>query len=141
MPLEGKTLFGHSLIGDDDPVDGGFVAGWCTAHVAQYQRNEYGNGDKYSFDVTLYDGDKNQVGHIQKQAVDGSGHLSMSSALPYTLDLTADGGDGDPVSFCYGDECWSCDGDDGGAHGCTLGNGKEDGYENGDREGDFGFSC
>lgn len=141
VPLEGKTLFGHSLIGDDDSPEGGYKPGWCTAHVAQYQRNEYGTGLRYAFDITLYDAEGNQIGHVQHKEVDEGGHLSMTSQLPYTLDLSSGQSDEDFVSFCYAGQCWTCDDGDGGNHGCTLGNGKENGYENGDREGDFGFTC
>ncbi|KAI2631821.1 hypothetical protein GGR54DRAFT_645793 [Hypoxylon sp. NC1633] len=118
-----------------------YNTGWCTAHVAQYQRNENDVGGAFAFDVTIYDDQGDQIGQVQKQAVDGSGKLTVDSALPSTLVVTAGANDDDDVSFCYGDQCWACDGSDGGAHNCTLGNGQEDGYEDGNREGDLGFSC
>jgi hypothetical protein len=141
IPLAGTSLFGHSLIGEDTPPDAGYTPGWCTAHVSQYQRGQYGTGERYAFDITLYDGAGAQIGHVQKREVDEGGYLSMTSPLPYTLDLSSGQKDEDPVSFCYAGECWSCDDGNGGAHGCTLGDGPENGYEYGDREGDFGFTC
>ena len=64
----------------------------------------------------------------------------MDSKLPLTLELSSKKLDSDPVSFCYGSQCWTCDGK-GGPHDCTLGNGADNGYENGDREGDMGWTC
>ncbi|KAI6088354.1 hypothetical protein F4821DRAFT_277319 [Hypoxylon rubiginosum] len=138
---EGASTGQYKQCVEDSGDASAYNTGWCTAHVAQYQRNENGVGGAYAFDVTIYDDQGDQIGQVQKQAVDGSGKLAVTSALPDTLDVTAGANDDDDVSFCYGSQCWTCDGSDGGGHDCTLGNGQEHGYENGNREGDLGFSC
>lgn len=89
----------------------------------------------------MFDAAGAQIGHIDKTPVADDGTLAMSSKLPYLLTFKVGAYDSDPVQFCYAGECWSCDDHDGGAHLCTLGNGKQNGYENGDREGDMGWSC
>ncbi|GJN77347.1 hypothetical protein PLIIFM63780_000837 [Purpureocillium lilacinum] len=134
------SAFGISLL---DPAFGspGFKSGWCTAHVSQYQKNEYGVGERYAFDVIIYDAGGAQIGHAQKAAVDSTGHLSLTSKLPYTLDITVDDVDSSPVQFAYAGQLWTCDGKDASAHKCTLGNGPRNGYDNGNREGDMGFTC
>lgn len=134
------AAFGLSLIDGDSPGTG-FTPGWCTAHVAQYQRNEFGTGANYAFDVVIFDGAGAQIGHIQHAAVDNSGLLNVPSRLPNVLAVHAGQGDQDFVSFTYGAQSWTCDGSDGGGHLCTLGNGQNYGYENGGRSGDLGFTC
>ena len=128
------------LIPDDDPAPG-FTPGWCTAHVNQYQRNEYRTGARYRFDVVIYDAAGKQLAHRQGEEVREDGIIEITSRLPSVLILQAGPNDNDFVSFKYAGQSWSCDDNDGGDHGCTLGNGEEHGYENGDREGDMGFSC
>lgn len=75
----------------------------------------------------MYDGAGNQFHKVQHQEVDDNGNLSIGSKLPYTLELHSGNDDADFVSFDYADQSWSCDDEDGGAHLCTLGNGKENG--------------
>jgi hypothetical protein len=75
--------------------------------------------------VIIYDGAGNQITTVQHEEVDDEGNLSIASRLPLTLELQS-GGD-DFVSFSYGDQSWTCDDSDGGAHTCTLGNGKRKG--------------
>ncbi|KAF2635693.1 hypothetical protein P280DRAFT_473621 [Massarina eburnea CBS 473.64] len=141
FPVAGAhSFFGMSIIPDDDP-EPGFTPGWCTAHVNQYQRNEYRTGAKYRFDVVMYDAAGKQIGHTQRDEVDDSGTLTVTSRLPYVLILHSGQNDNDFVSFEYAGQSWSCDDNDGGDHSCTLGNGQEHGYENGDREGDMGWTC
>ncbi|KAL1595302.1 hypothetical protein SLS60_009992 [Paraconiothyrium brasiliense] len=141
FPMAGAhSFFGVSIIADDDPAPG-FTPGWCTAHVNQYQRNEFRTGARYRFDIVMFDAAKKQIGHIQREEVDENGEIHFESRLPSTLILRSGQKDEDFVSFEYAGQTWSCDNDDGGAHLCTLGNGKEHGYENGDREGDMGWTC
>ncbi|KAK8069848.1 hypothetical protein PG994_006464 [Apiospora phragmitis] len=113
-----------------------------TAHVIQYQRNRYGNGDKFAFGVQIFDGAGAQIGHYQKTAVDDKSWLSVKSKLPYTFDMQAGKGGKDAVAFKYNGQTWDCGGDkssaSGSSHQCTL---KKSGYENGDREGNMGFNC
>ncbi|KAH8165596.1 hypothetical protein CIB48_g2650 [Xylaria polymorpha] len=101
------SAFGISLINPDSDKDG-FTPGWCTAHVIQYQRNEYGNGDKYAFAVQIFDGAGDQIGSVQKHEVDDAGGLAVYSKLPYALTLQVGGADEDPVSFSYGAATWLC---------------------------------
>ena len=78
----------------------------------------------------MYDGAGKQISKTQHEEVDDAGNLSITSRLPLTLELHSGNDDADFVSFNYGDQSWSCDDDDGGAHACTLGNGKEKGQSN-----------
>lgn len=107
--------------------------------MVQHQRNEFGVGADYEFDVIIYDGAGKEIGDVQLTAIDAnSKSLSVSSQLPNMVVVTAPGGDADPVQFAYGDQSWAS-GD--GSHQDTLGNGPNNGYENGNREGDMGFNC
>ncbi|KAJ6437861.1 protein kinase domain-containing protein [Purpureocillium lavendulum] len=135
-----SSAFGINLMNPDSKGKG-YAKGWCTAHVVQYQKNEFGTGSDYRFAVQIFDAKKNQIGHVQKAAVAKNRYLGVASKLPYKLVVKAGKVDSDPVSVCYGDQCWTCDENGGGRHGCTLGHGKDNGYENGDREGDMGFTC
>jgi hypothetical protein len=112
-----------------------------TAHINQYQRNEFGTGDRYNFDLIIYDAQGAQIGNAHKAAVDVNGMLVISSRLPEDIIINVGTRDEDFVSVRYGDQSWVCDDNDGGAHKCTLGNGKNYGYDNGDREGDMGWTC
>ncbi|KAF4969188.1 hypothetical protein FSARC_3564 [Fusarium sarcochroum] len=136
----GGAAFGISIIGQDSDQPG-YEPGWCTAHVNQYQKNQLGTGNNYAFDVILKDNDGNQIGHIQHVEVDEGGHLSVTSQLPFTFDISVGAVDSDPVTFAYAGQSWVCDGKDKSWHACTLAKGRSKGYENGDREGDMGFTC
>ncbi|ORY58227.1 uncharacterized protein BCR38DRAFT_478034 [Pseudomassariella vexata] len=141
LPKNGaRSAFGMSIIDEDVDKDG-YTPGWCVAKVNQYQKNEYGNGGTYAFDVIIYDASGDQIGSLSKANVDGNGDLAMYSKLPATLLIHVGDTDDDPVSFAYNGQSWTCDDTDGGDHACTLGNGQEYGYENGDREGYTGFTC
>jgi len=125
--------------GAPDPSNPGFKPGWCTAHVVQFQRNEYGIGDRFAFDVVLFDDAKTIVGQVQKQAVDAStGSLGVTSALPWVFVITPGQKDEDPVGFKYSDQSWDSKSKE---HQSSLGKGPENGYQKGNREGDMGFSC
>lgn len=129
-----------SLIPDNDPAPGS-TPGWCTAHVNQYQRNEFRTGAKYRFDSVVYDAAGKQIAHTQREEVGDNGVIELTSCLPYALILQSGQKDEDLVGFKYAGQSWTCDDKDGGSHYCTLGNGKNYGYEVGDREGDMGFTC
>jgi hypothetical protein len=138
IPKIGTAAFGLSIFKPVDPAPG-FTPGWCTMHVVQHQRNEYGIGADYAFDVVLYDAAGKVIGLTQAQPIDAkSKTLSLTSHLPYTVEIEAKGGDFDPVVFKYGDQTWQ---DNDGSHQSTFGNGPQHGYEYGDREGDMGFHC
>ena len=138
VPVVGKAGFGLS---NYEPVQeqGSFQPGWCTMHVVQWQRNENGVGAEYAFDVQIFDNAKVKVGQVVKAGIDaGTKTLSVTSQLPFTLEVTAAGNDEAAVGFKYGDQSWQS-GD--AEHQDTLGNGQEHGYENGKREGDARFQC
>lgn len=138
IPKVGTAAFGLSIFKPVDPSPG-FTSGWCTMHVVQHQRNEYGIGADYAFDVILYDAAHKIIGLTQRQPIDPvTKSLSLTSHLPLTVEIEAKGGDNDPVVFKYGRQTWRS-GD--GTHQSTLGNGPEHGYEYGNREGDMGFTC
>lgn len=138
IPKVGTAAFGLSIFKPVDPAPG-FTPGWCTMHVVQHQRNEYGIGGDYAFDVIIYDAAHKIIGSVQRAAIGaGSKTLSITSHLPWTVEVEAKGGDPDPVTFKYGGQTWKS-GD--GSHQNTLGNGPRWGYEYGNREGDMGFTC
>ncbi|KAI2602193.1 hypothetical protein GGR54DRAFT_625318 [Hypoxylon sp. NC1633] len=138
-----SSAFGVTLMNNDADKPG-FTPGWCTVHVTQYQRNEYGNKGNYAFAVQIYDGVGDQIGHVQKATTDSEGHLSVSSKLPFTLVIDAGPNDRSAVHFAYGGQFWTCDSTYASTqtgNSCTLGAGKVYGWENGDRSGDMGFDC
>ena len=143
LPQKGKQAFGLSNIGPDAGDDYKYKKGTCSAHVVQYQKNELGNGNEYAFDVTIRDAAGTQIGHVQHQPINPKKgmRLSVPSKLPWTLDIIVGLVDDDFVKMAYAGQVWTCDGEDGGGHECTLGNGDEHGYENGDREGDVKWQC
>ena len=117
-----------------------FAVGWCTGHIVQRQRWQDGIGDRYvlslmnrryrlsprwqrltndasrfKFDIHLLDHNKNEMTMVNQKQVDENGNYSLTSPLPYTLEIKTTGEDNDPVRMCYADQCWTCPGDD--AHG------------------------
>jgi hypothetical protein len=138
IPKVGTAAFGLSIFQPVDPAPG-FAPGWCTMHVVQNQRNQYGIGGEYEFDVIIYDAKKKIIGSVQGAAIDSqSKTLSVTSHLPWTVDIEAKGGDNDPVVFKYGGQTWQ---DNDAAHQSTFSSGPRHGYEYGNREGDMGFTC
>lgn len=138
VPVAGEDLFGISNY--LPVVQSTYKPGWCTMHVVQWQRNENGVGADYAFDVLIYDADQKQIGLVAKAPIDPvTKSLSVTSVLPYTVEIRAPGADEDPVQFAYADQAW--DGNDRTVHQSNMGTGPEDGYENGNREGDMGFNC
>ena len=137
IPVIGQAIFG---ISNYKPVTASsYKPGWCTMHVVQWQRNEDGVGADYDFDVLIYDDAKTQIGQVVKAPIDSvTKALSVTSLLPLTVVVTAKGADPDPVGFAYGDQSW--DSKDG-SHQSNFGSGPKDGYENGKREDDMGFTC
>lgn len=81
IPEKGRVAFGLSNLSPADPVPG-FTPGWCTMHIAQHQRNEYGIGPDYAFDVVLFDNAKKVIGSTQRAGIDGNTKiLSFTSYL------------------------------------------------------------
>ena len=75
-----------------------------------------GTANRYRFSVDLYDADKKIIGRLDKVETNNEGRISMTSALPWTIEITAGTADEDFVGFCYADKCWKCDDNDGGDH-------------------------
>jgi hypothetical protein len=98
------------------PPEHGFDEGWCTAHIIQRQRWQKTVGDRFKFDLELFDGKGRSFYHERYMEVDAEGRLSIQSALPYTVEIMTTIEDNDFVSFCYAGQCWSCDNNDGGVH-------------------------
>jgi hypothetical protein len=93
---------------------------------------KYRTRARYRFSIVMFDADGKQICHIQREDVDHNyDDDSMTSRLPYILEIHTGNNDNDFVSFSYGSQSWTCDDHDGGAYSCTLGNEPEHGYENG----------
>ena len=110
-----------------------YARGYCGLHITQHQRNEFGVGRDYQFDVRIYDNNKVQIGGTtnRRLAIPNGQTRSLASQLPYTLDISAGGGDWDPIGFAYAGQHWNT-----GSGQCSLG-----GYDSGSRQADCGFNC
>ena len=102
-------------------------------HVTHYQIPE--GGSFYSIETTIFDAIGTQIGNLPK--TDATEPVDVTSALPLVLVITvaqpgsSDDPDGAEIRFAYGDQSWGSDDDQ-----CKFG-----GYEDGNREGDCGFTC
>lgn len=123
-----KNCQGQKCVVPPPPVESRYKVGWCGIHVTQYQKPDPSK-DSYSLEITLYDGQQNNIGASGKV---GPKH-SLTSLLPYTVEVStsARGWDTDPVSFAYADQIWTSENEQ-----CTQG-----GYESGNRDIDCGFNC
>ena len=108
-----------------------FVPGACGLHVTQHQKNEFGVGGDYQFDITIKDAAQAQIGGTSGLAIPDGQTRSVASELPATLDIGAGSVDQDAIRFAYAGHSW-----DTSSGQCSIG-----GYENGKREGDCGFTC
>ena len=125
--------------GDSAPGGPPYAPGWCSMHIVQYQRDEDGVGGVYNFDVTLYDANDEEIGGVHNTPVDGTTFkLNVDSALPNVMVIYAPGPDSDPLTFSYGSQTWK--GNDA-SHQCNIGTGPDNGYQDGNRDGDCGFTC
>jgi hypothetical protein len=139
IPKLGTAAFGITNMAQQDPTPG-YTKGWCTMYVVQNQRDEDGIGPEYEFDIVLYDAKKKIIGSMQHKTIDAkTKSLSLTSHLPYTVEVIAKRGDNDPVVFKYSGQTW--DNNDDKVHFSTLGKRKRHSYESGNREGDMGFAC
>ena len=112
-----------------------YVPGWCGMHVTQYQKNEPQSNPTpdYKLDITLFDGAGNPIGaNYGATALNGVG-VDVTSKLPWVMIVTVGAVDSDPVLFRYADQAWGSNDQE---HHCNFG-----GYEDGNRDGDCGFSC
>ena len=143
LPKIGEAAFGMSNYEPgSNPSQGNYVKGWCTMHIVQYQRLQFGIGNDYAFDIVLHDAVGKQIAVKQKESVDGKTKtLQVNSALPYGIVITAAGNDQANVGFAYAGQNWACGDGTQGRNQCTLGLGEEWGYESGNRKGDMGFNC
>ena len=117
-----------------DGASASYAKGWCGVHVTHYQIPDGDN--KYYLQAELKDATGVQIGQLEK--TDATNPVDVTSALPYVLIITADKPgsaedvDGKPLHFAYAGTEWTSDDE---SH-CKFG-----GYEDGNREGDCGFTC
>lgn len=71
------------------------------------------------------------INGFNRGRVDGNPGQLKLTALPTPLVMSFGGDDKDPIDMEYNGQTWQCPGEH-----CKLG-----GYEDGEREGDFGFTC
>ena len=133
---KGQATFPCTLTPPDGATDGatspggtGYAPGWCVAHVVQHQKPDPAT-DPYTLDVTIYDNARGNIGS-SSGAVSSS---SVTSALPYTLEVGTGNVDDDPVTFAYAGTTW--DSNDSTNHACSVG-----AYDSGSRQLDCGFTC
>ena len=133
----------------------GYNAGWCTMHTAQYKRGKA--TDPIQVDILLLDDHRIPIGQVKKGNVSTTdGTFSLTSNLPWTIDLTFPGyddstsnGDYEYFTFDYAGDYWSMDpaSVSGQAHDSTsnvASKGSADGkhgYQGGVRQQDTGFLC
>lgn len=65
----------------------------------------------------MYDGQGTEFYNELYKEVDDNGDISITSLLPWTLDIKTGPEDNDFVEICYSDQCFTCDDNDGGGHG------------------------
>jgi hypothetical protein len=101
------AAFGLSIFSPVNPAPD-FTPGWCTVHVVQYQRNEYGVGADFVFDVIIYDHVKKVI-RVTQQApiVANSKTLSIKTRLAWTIEVEVKGGDNNLVIFSWSGVEWS----------------------------------
>jgi hypothetical protein len=123
----------------------GYVPGWCTIHITQFQPDQYKQGthedfeytnplNEYQLVVTIMGGDNTPLAYATKQPLDGA--LEIDSKLPHPLIVQDNykGSDGkNMLSFWYNDQWW-LEVDQ--QHHCNIG-----AFDNGKREGACGFTC
>lgn len=84
----------------------------------------------------MFDANQTPIGQVTKAPIDpATKTLNVDSNLPLVLVITADGGDADAVKFAYGGQNWNS------KDNTNLGAGPADGYEDGKRQGDMGWTC
>lgn len=126
VPKIGK---GGGGLDSNGPVnDRGYAPGWCGVHVIQHQKPDPSK-DSYSLEAYINDNNENKIGGTDKA---GGPSLSLTSKLPYTLEIHTGGVDADPVSFAYAGQSW----DSNDSSRCKVG-----AYDSGARQMDCGFSC
>lgn len=118
----------------------GFTPGAGGVHVVQYQRHETAPGENptgdYEVDVRIYDGKRpvqNLIGQVYKAMAQNGKAVMVTSNLPFVLEVTCFGDDGDGVRFDYADQHWWSNGTE-----CSVDH-RKNGYENGQRGIDCGF--
>lgn len=126
MPVIGKGFLDFNSQG---PVnDAGYAPGWCVAHITQYQKPNPAT-DAYGLEVRVADNNQDVIGSTDgKQGPT----VSLTSKLPYTLEIQTQAIDDDPVKFQYAGQSW----DSNDSSRCGVGK-----YDSGSRQMDCGFTC
>lgn len=126
---------------DQETIKGGastagvYVHGWCGIHVTQYQKNEPKSnptGD-YKLDITIKDAAGATIGGTTGAMAKTGVAVAVDSRLPFVMIVTTQNVDKDPVLFRYSGQSWDSNDQ---AHHCNFG-----AYDNGNRDGDCGFTC
>ncbi|KAI4202395.1 MAG: hypothetical protein LQ350_002613 [Teloschistes chrysophthalmus] len=116
-----------------DPLAPRFAPGWCTFHITQHQRNEkdVNSGNDYHYDLRILDSAQAEIGRTIGLAIPDLEARSVTSDLPFTIDITSGLIDKDPITFHYAGQHWTtADGQ------CKIGK-----FDGGARDGDCGFTC
>ena len=89
--------------------------------------------------MVIFDGAKKQIELVEKQPVDAkTNSLVVTSALPATVIVTPGVDDSAPVGFAYNGQSWDSASQ---SHQSNLRTGPNNGYENGNCQGDMSFTC
>lgn len=114
-----------------DSLSPRFVGGTCAFHVTQHQKNEFGMGNDYQYDVRIFDSIQEIIGGINALSIPNLQFANIDSQLPNALVITSGLIDADPITFDYAGQQF-----DAGSSQCSIG-----GYDSGNRDGDCSFSC
>lgn len=129
-----------------------YIQGWCGYHLTQYQKNEDEDTNptaNYEFEVTVFEASTDQNEHKPKvigtlgktQIANGaSANVTGDMPNPLVVSVEKDAVDSSPVDFSYAGTSWTSKDKYSGGDRCATGS-KDDGYQNGKREFDCGFSC
>lgn len=140
IPKIGKSFFD---VTNTPPITAKtYAKGWCGLHFVQHQIPK--TGGKYGMSVLIRDANGEPIGQLGNPYTLGEDSTaaqlyksgaSVTSLLPYTLDVSVGSLDSDPVSFAYAGQTWDT-GANNGAHACKVGK-----YDSNYRQGDCGFTC
>ncbi|KAK5171137.1 uncharacterized protein LTR77_004281 [Saxophila tyrrhenica] len=130
MPKVGLGGGDETGLDSDAPTTNGYLSGWCTAHVIQYQKEDPAV-DSYQLEVKIYDANENEIGSTDGM-VSSAEPIALSSVLPWTLVIGTGSIDDHPVTFAYGDQSWDSNNQE---HSSNFG-----AYDSGSRNGDTGFT-
>lgn len=106
--------------------------GWCGIHVTQYLKPNPVT-DNYKVDALIYDNNGALIGRVEGADAPAGVRVYVISTLLNILAVTMGKVDADVVLFNYGTDALGSNNQD---HYCSFG-----GYGDGNRNGDYGFTC